>query len=318
MNRRTLLATPLLLPSVVHAQTWPSRPVRIVVGFLPGGSNDILARLLSAHLPEHFPGGSFVVENRPGAGTLIAAEHVARAPADGHTLLYTSTSTVIASLVNPNARIDALEQFSPVAVATSLAMLLTTRTASPLRTMSDVIEAAKRTNGRLTVSHPGAGAINHLSLVLLMRQAGIELTLVPFVGNQPSLNACLRGDVDLASDSLFGARSLLEAGQLRPIALSSAYRLATHPDIPTFAETIPGYEVTTWNGLLAPRGTPEPIMDALNHAVDSILRRPDVRERIRGFGSEGVGGTRAAFGQTIAAEARRWAEVVREYNITAG
>jgi tripartite-type tricarboxylate transporter receptor subunit TctC len=157
--------------------------------------------------------------------------------------------------------------------------------------------------------------VNHLSLVILMQQMGIELTMVPYNGNHPSLTALVRGDVDLASDSLFATRALIEAGTIRPIAITSAERSPTYPDVPTFAETVPGYDVTFWGGIMAPRGVPEPILDRLSQELDTILRQPDVAERVRSFGATPVGGTRAHYAKVIQEDWVRWGEVVRASGI---
>ncbi|MFM7301734.1 MAG: Bug family tripartite tricarboxylate transporter substrate binding protein, partial [Alphaproteobacteria bacterium] len=185
-RRSALLAAPALigaLASRAHAQAWPARQVRIVVGFAAGGANDIMARLLAAKLGERIPGSTFVVENRPGAGTLLAAEHVARQPADGYTYLFASSSTLITLLVNRAAGLDPTQAFSAVSMAQSSPLLLVSRSNFPARTLPQVIELAKQRQGRLTISHPGSGGVNHLSLVMLMQQVGIELTMVPYNGN---------------------------------------------------------------------------------------------------------------------------------------
>ncbi len=314
-TRRALLALPALALATrgAQAQAWPARQVRLVVGFASGGANDIMARLLAAKFAPHFPGATFVVENRPGAGTLLAADHVARAAPDGYTILYASTSTLITSLVNRNAGINVPRDFLPIAMAQNSPLLLVSRPDFPAKTLAEVIALAKQRP--LTISHPGAGGINHLSLAVWMRQAGIELTLVPYNGNQPSITALMRGDVDLASDSLFAPRSQLESGSLRAIAITSAQRMATHPGVPTFAETLPGYEVTFWGGLLAPKGTPEPILETLSRATDAVLKEPDVAERVRSFGADPIGGTRAFYAQAIERDWQRWGEVVRDLNL---
>ena len=315
-TRRALLALPALaLAPAARAQApaWPARQVRLVVGFASGGANDIMARLLAAKFAPHFPGATFVVENRPGAGTLLAADHVARAAPDGYTILYASTSTLITSLVNRNAGINVPRDFVPIAMAQNSPLLLVSRPDFPAKTLAEVIALAKQRP--LTISHPGAGGINHLSLAVWMRQAGIELTLVPYNGNQPSITALLRGDVDLASDSLFAPRSQLESGALRGIAITSARRMATHPGVPTFAETLPGYEVTFWGGLLAPKGTPDAILETLNRATDAVLKEPEVAERVRSFGADPIGGSRAFYAQAIERDWQRWGEVVRDLNL---
>ncbi len=294
------------------AQELSARQIRVVVGFAAGGANDIMARLIAGKLNERLQGASFVVENRPGAATLVAAEHIARVAPDGTTLLYASLSTLIAPLVNRGSALDPPHDFAAVAMAQTSPLLLVSRPDFPARTLAQVIALAKERSGRVTVSHPGSGGINHLSMAMLTKQTGAEFTLVPYNGNHPSLTALVRGDVDLASDSPFAARSLLEQGAIRAVATTGAQRSPVMPDVPAFAETVPGYEVMFWGGLLAPRGTPEPILDRLNREVDAVLRLPDVAERVRSFGAEPVGGSRADYARVIAADWARWGTVVRE------
>lgn len=320
-GRRALLATPALLaamPRGASAQAWPSRPVRIVVGFAAGGANDIMARLLASKLLERMPGANFIVENRPGASTMVAADHVARSAPDGTTFFYTSPSTLISILVNRTSTLDPTRDLAPVIIAQSSALALVSRADFPARTLAEFIALARERQGRLTVSHPGTGAINHLSLVLLMRRTGIELTMVPYAGNQPSITALIRGDVDVASDSLFAPRAQLETGSLRAIAVTSAERSPIYPDVPTFAETLPGYTVGFWGGVFAPRETPAPILDRMNAELDAILKQPEVVERIRSFGAEPAGGGRDRFARVVAEDWERWGQVVRENNITGG
>lgn len=309
-GRRAALLS--LLPLAALAQEALPRQIRIIVGFAAGGANDIMARLLAGKLSERLAGTAFVVENRPGAGTLLAADYVARAAPDGATLMFASTSTLITTLVNRGANLDPTRDFAAVAMAQSSPLLLVSRPDFPARTLAEVIALARAQPGRLTMSHPGNGGINHLSLALLTRQTGAEFTLVPYNGNNPSLTALVRGDVDLASDSTFATRSLLDAGSIRAIAITSAERSPLMPQVATFAETIPGYEVLFWGGILAPRATPEPVLERLNGEVAAVLRLPEVVERIRGFGADAVGGSRAFYTRTIAADWARWGRVVRE------
>jgi tripartite-type tricarboxylate transporter receptor subunit TctC len=317
-RRSLLLAAPALAaPAVARAQAWPSRPVRILVGFAAGGANDIMARLLAQKLAERIPGSAFVVENRPGASTQVAADLAARAAPDGTTFFYTSPSTLIALAVNRAATIDPVQAFAPVFIAQNSPLALVCRPDFPARTVAEFIELARQRQGRLTVSTPGAAAINHLALVLLSRQAGIETTHVPYAGNQPSITALMRGDVDVAHDGLFAPRAQLEAGTLRAIAVTSAERAPAYPNVPTVAETVPGHVVGFWGGMLAPRGTPEPILERMNAELQAVLRLPDVIERTRGFGAEPAGGGREVFGRVLAEDWTRWRQVVTENNIRA-
>lgn len=318
-RRVALLAAPALLGAgTAQAQSWPGRPVRIVVGFAAGGANDIMARLLAQKLSERLGGASIIVENRPGGSTIVAADHVARAAPDGTTFFYTSPSTLLAILVNRTTTLDPLQAFAPVFLAQNAPLALISRPDFPARTVAEFIALARERQGRLTVSHPGTGAINHLAMILLMRRTGIEVTFVPYTGNQPSITALIRGEVDVAHDGLFTPRAQLEAGTLRAIAVTSAQRVATYPDVPTFAETVPGYEVGFWGGLLAPRATPEPILDRLNAELNAVIAQPEVIERIRSFGAVPAGGDRAAYGRVLAEDWSRWGQVVRENDIRPG
>lgn len=318
-RRAALLAAPAILAaSPTLAQAWPGRPVRVVVGFAPGGANDIMARLLAQKLAERIPGSSFIVENRPGGSTIVAADHVARSAPDGTTFFYTSPSTLIALLVNRTSTLDPVQALAPVIMAQSSPLALICRPDFPARSVADFIALARERQGRLTVSHPGTGAINHLAMVLFAKRAGIEVTYVPYTGNQPSITALLRGEVDVAHDGLFTPRAQIEAGTLRAIAVTSAERAPAYPDVPAIAETMPGYAVGFWGGVLAPRGTPDAILERMNAELDAILRQPDVVERVRGFGGEPVGGSRERYGQVIAEDWAKWAQVVRENDIRAG
>ena len=320
LHRRAILAAAPLcaLPWAARAQSWPVRQMRFVVGFAPGGANDIMARLIAAKLAERIAGAGFIVENRPGASTLVALEHVARSAADGTTFFYTSPSTLLAVLVNRTTAIDPTQALMPVVMAQNAPLALICRPDFPARDMAGFLRVARERQGRLTVSTPGTGAINHLALILLSRQAGIEVTHVPYTGNQPSVTALMRGEVDVAHDGLFTPRAQLDAGTLRAIAVTTAERSRVYPDIPAIAETVPGHDVSFWGGLFAPRGTPEPIAARLAQEVDAVLRLPDVIERVRSFGAEPVGRDPAHFARVVAEDWTRWGGVIRENNITAG
>lgn len=319
-RRGALLGATLAWPSLrrsAHAQAdYPNRPVRVVIGFAAGGATDIMARLVAARLAERL-GQPFVIENRPGAGTLVAAEMVARAAPDGYTVMYASSSTVVTPLINRGATVDPVRDFAAISLAQSSPMILVANNDFPPRTLAEIAALARQQPGLINLSHPGRGGINELSVVMWTRRAGIELTLVPFNGNQPSLNALMRGDVQLASDSPFATRPLLEAGRIRPIAVTGPRRSPILPDVPTFAETLPGYDVTFWSGFIAPSRTPPAILDRLNAEVDAILKLPDVIERIASFGAEPMGGSREGFARAIAEDWRRFAVVVQESGIRA-
>ena len=231
-----------------------------------------MARLIAGKLGERIPGTAFVVENRPGAGTLLAAENVARAAPDGASFLYASTSTLITLLVNRGSGLDPVRDFAAVTMAQSSPLLMVSRPDFPTKTLPELLALARQRP--VTVSHPGTGGINHLAMALLMQRTGVEFTLVPYNGNQPSLTALVRGDVDVAHDSFFATKGLLANNSIRPIAVTSAQPAAAMPAVPTVAATVPGYEVLFWGGLMAPRGMPEPILDRMAAEVDTILHLP--------------------------------------------
>jgi tripartite-type tricarboxylate transporter receptor subunit TctC len=320
-RRGALLGAPLALaalPRRAAAQAFPSRQIRIIVGFASGGANDIMARLVAAKLADRMAGTPIVVENRPGAGTLLAAEYVARAAPDGYTLMYASSSTLITPLINRTSTLDPTRDFDAVVMAQSSPLLLVSRPDFPAKTLAELIALGRQRPGRITISHPGVGGINHLSLAVLMKQANVEFTLVPYNGNNPSLTALVRGEIDVASDSLFATRTLLESNTIRAIGITSAQRSSTQPNVPTFGETLPGYEVTFWGGFMAPRGTPAPILDRLNTEIDAVLKLPEVVERVKTFGADPVGGSRAHYTKVIAEDWVRWGAVVRETGVTGG
>ena len=315
-RRAALLGAPALLAPALaarpaSAQDLP-RQVRVMVGFAPGGANDIMARLLVGKLNERVQGTTFLVENRPGAATLVAAEQVSRSAPDGATLMYTSNSTFLAPLFNRAVTLDPVRELAPVIMAQSAPLLLLSRPDSPAKTLADVIAMARQRPGQVTVSNPGIGGINHLAQALLAHQTGTTFVNVPYTGNAPSLTALVRGDVDFANDGTVSARSFIDNKQLRPIAVSSAERSPILPDVPTFAETLPGYVVNFWGAILAPQATPAALQDRIHAEVAAVLRLPEVVERIHQLGGEPGGGPREAFARAVAEEARRWAVVVRE------
>jgi tripartite-type tricarboxylate transporter receptor subunit TctC len=316
-RRGTLLGAPALLATAgirpAGAQAWPGRQVRIVVGFAAGGANDIMARLIAGKLGERIPGTAFVVENRPGAGTLLAAENVARSAPDGGSFLYASTSTLITLLVNRGTGLDPVRDFATVTMAQSSPLLMVSRPDFPAKTLPELLALARQRP--VTVSHPGTGGINHLAMALLTQRTGVDFTLVPYTGNQPSLTALVRGDVDVAHDSFFATKGLLANNSIRPIAVTSAGPAAAMPAVPTVAATVPGYEVLFWGGMMAPRGVPEPILDRMAAEVDAILHLPEVMERVTSFGADPVGLGRAHYAKTIAEDWARWGAVVREIGL---
>ena len=309
-----LLAT--LSPALTHAQAWPAKPVRVVVAFAPGGGADIVGRAISQHLTERL-GQPFVVENRGGAGGMIGTELVAKAPADGYTLLFGQQGP---NAINPSlyAKVpyDALRDFAPVTQATSYPYVIATHPAMPFATFRDMLAAAKAKPASLSYGTAGLGSSAQLAGELLQRQAGVKLNHIPYKGAGPALVDAVAGQVSMVFGDAASTATQVRAGKLRALAVTGTSRLPLLPDAPTVAEAgLPGYEATAWHGWLAPAGTPAAIVSRLQSEVAAILRLPDIRERLARDGIEAVGSTPEQFAAYIRAEVDKWGKVVRDAGI---
>jgi tripartite-type tricarboxylate transporter receptor subunit TctC len=316
LRRRTFLqlaagtAIVPVLPKIARAQAYPSRPVRIVVGFAPGGSTDIGARVIGQWLSERL-GQSFVVENRPGAGSNIAAEVVVRAAPDGYTLLLISSSDTINATLYPKLSFNFIRDIVPVASMTLAPQILMANPSLPAKNFAELIAYAKANPGKISIASAGNGAISHLSGELLKMMTGIDLVHVPYRGAGPALTDLLAGHVQLAFVGMAGAIEYLRTGKLRGLGVSTTARSDAMPDIPAIAEFVPGYEAISFFGLGAPKGTPAEIVDKLNREVNVALEDPKIKARIADIGGIIHGGTPAAFGKHIADETDKWAKVIR-------
>ena len=312
MRRRALVAAALLPVPVwstsARAQPWPDRPIRCLVPVPPGGSVDPLARLVARHLSEAL-GQPVVVENHAGAGGNLAFEMVARARPDGSTLLVGWDSLAINPALYPKVGYDPLRDFAPIIQTVRTAQLVAVRTGLPATTLAEFLGLAARQ--RLTLGSPGNGSIGHLAAALLRSRAGVDWTHVPYRGGGPALADLIAGHIDSVCLTLPAATEHVRAGRIRPVAVSTAARAAALPDVPTIAEGgFPGFEVTSWQGLLAPAGTDPGIIGRLNAAVARILALPDVVAQLEAQGFEPVGGSAAALGARLAADVPRWPEIV--------
>ena len=310
-----LLAAPLA-PTAAHAQAWPAKPVRVVVAFAPGGGADIVGRAISQHLTERL-GQPFVVENRGGAGGMIGTDLVAKAPADGYTLLFGQQGP---NAINPSlyAKVpyDALRDFAPVTQATSYPYVIATHPAMPFATFRDMLAAGKAKPASLSYGTAGLGSSAQLAGELLQRQAGVKLNHIPYKGAGPALVDAVAGQVSMVFGDAASTATQVRAGKLRALAVTGTSRLPLLPDAPTVAEAgLPGYEATAWHGWLAPAGTPAAIVSRLQSEVAAILRLPDIRERLARDGIEAVGSTPEQFAAYIRAEVDKWGKVVRDAGI---
>jgi tripartite-type tricarboxylate transporter receptor subunit TctC len=318
-RRAILLAAPALaLAGAARAQSFPARPIRIVVTIGAGSAADILARALADELGRRL-GQSVVVENRPGAGGNIAGEVVKRADPDGHTLLMATVST---HGINPalyrSMPFDPVADFAPVTLLATSPNVLVVHPDSPYRTVQDIVAAARARPGELTYSSGGSGTSQHLGGAVLEQMTGARLTHVPFRSAPESINAVLGQQTTMTFASVPAALGMAQGGRLRPIGLSGLRPMASWPEVKPLAELgLPGFDVTAWFGLVAPARTPAAVVDQINVATRAALEVPAVRERLAGQGMQVLEGGPAEFGAFIRAEIIRWAPIVRASGATA-
>jgi tripartite-type tricarboxylate transporter receptor subunit TctC len=297
-------------------QGFPARPVRWIVGFAPGGGNDIVARLLAQWLSDRL-GQPFVVENVPGLAGSIATEVAVRAAPDGYTLLLISSNNATNAALHRDPKFGFLNDIAPVAAIGRNPLVLAVNASLPVKTLADFITYAKANPGKVSVGSAGTGGIGHLTTEMFRMMTGADLVHVPFRGNGPALTALIDGQVDALFPSLAASLAFIASGRLRALAVTSATRAEALPGLPTVAEVVAGFEANTWYGVGAPRGTPPDIVARLNAAVRSALADPEIRERLAQLGDMPTLMTPAEFGQYIAAETQKWGKVVTFANVKA-
>ncbi|MCR0985576.1 tripartite tricarboxylate transporter substrate-binding protein [Roseomonas populi] len=314
LTRRALLAAGGALANAFCGQALaqgPSpnlsaRPVTIVVPFAPGGLADVTARLVAEKLRSGL-GTSVVVENRPGAGGIAGARAVAGAAPDGSTLLVANTNLAINPSLYRSLPYDTETAFAPVILALTVPNVIVVRSGLAARNLGELIALARAEPGRLNYASAGSGTFPHLAMALLLQSAGIEMAHIPYNGAAPAMSAILAGQVEVLSSDPPGAMPQIAAGALRPLAVTSSARLAAMPEVPTAVEAgLPGFEAVGWQGFVAPAGTPEPVIRALNAAITAALAAPDVRERLLSQGVAFAPGTPAAFGEFLRRDIERW------------
>jgi tripartite-type tricarboxylate transporter receptor subunit TctC len=301
---------------VVWAQAYPSRPVRLIVGFPAGGPADIVARLIAQWLSERL-GQQFIVENRGGAGGNIAIESVVRSAADGYTLLHvTSTNAVNATLLG-KSDFDLTRDIAPVASFLRNPGVMVVNPSLPAKSVPEFIAYAKANPGKINMASGGPGSIPHIYGELFKAMAGVELTAVHYRGVGPAIPDLISGQVQVMFDLLPSSIGYIKGGQVRPLATTSATRLEALPDIPTVGEFVPGYEASGWQGVAAPKNTSPEIVDKLNRAINTILADPKTTARLAEVSSSAFVGSPAEFGKHIADEIEKWGKVIRAANIKA-
>lgn len=320
LGRRLLLAAAgTALASPALAQAWPVRPVRLVVPFVPGGGADATARFVAEPLGAEL-GQPIVVENRGGAGGTLGTVAVAQAPADGYTLLYGTPGPLITNrFLMDSLPYDPDRDFAPVSLLTEGAYVLAVHRDVPARNVAELVALARSRPGELTYASAGSGAGSHLSGELFAMRADLRMTHVPYRGTGLALRDVAAGLVTMSFDTYGPMIPLIQAGHLRPLAVTSARRSADLPDLPTVGETIPGYAVGVINYICVRSGTPRPIIDRLNRALVKVLADPSLHERMRAAGSSPpVSSTPEELGDTLRAEVEKWGEVIRRAGIRAG
>jgi tripartite-type tricarboxylate transporter receptor subunit TctC len=322
LPRRTLLhlaAGAAALPAisrVARAQTYPTRPVRIIVPIAAGGGTDIVARLISQWLSERL-GQPVVIENRPGAGTNIGTEVVVRAPADGYTLLLVSSDSAINATLYEKLSFNFIRDIAPVAGIVRLPFLMLVNPSVPAKTVPEFIAYAKANPGKINMASPGIGTAPHLAGELFKTMAGLNLVHVPYRGGAPALTDLISGQVQVMFLSPAASIEYIRSGRLRALAVTSATRWEGLPDLPTVVDFLPGYEVSVWFGVGAPKNTPSEIVDKLNKEINAGLADPNIKARLADLGGEPLTGSPAELAKMIADDTEKWAKVIKSAGIKA-
>ncbi|WP_420995698.1 tripartite tricarboxylate transporter substrate binding protein [Cupriavidus sp. 30B13] len=307
------LAAGLLCAGVpALADTWPARPIQLLIPYPPGGSADLLARPVAAKLQERL-GQPVVLDYRPGAGGTIASQQLARAKPDGYTLIVVLAAHAINASLYPRLPYDTRKDFAPVSLVANLPLILAGSSSLKARTVPELIAQAKAEPGKLTFGSAGNGNTGHLSGELFDSLAGVKMTHVPYKGSSQVVNAMLAGEVQLTFDSISTTMPHVRSGRLHALAVTSGKRATLAPEVPTLAESgVPGFDINGWYAVLAPAGTPPAIVDRLSKEIAAVLAQPELRANLAANGYEPVGSTPAALGAHIDAEIARWGKVVKD------
>jgi tripartite-type tricarboxylate transporter receptor subunit TctC len=308
-----LAAAAIAAPAIARhalADVYPSRPVRLLSGFAPAGGNDIIARLMGQWLTERL-GQTFVIENRPGAGTNIAAEVVINSPPDGYTLFVTNLSNAINATLYEKLNFNFMRDMLPVAGIAQAPAVLAINPSVPAKTVTEFIAHAKANRSGLNMGSAGIGSTGHLAGELFKWMAGVDLIHVPYRGNAPALTDLIAGRIEVLFPSLGSSIEYVKAGQLRALAVTGPRRADAVPELPTVAETLPGYQAASFYGIGAPRNTPAEVVEILNKAVNAGLADPKLKARVTELGYVPIPGQPVTFGKLIADETEKWGKVIR-------
>ena len=322
MNKRHLLQTLAALGATfvsqpqALAQAYPSKPIRLIVPFPAGGATDLFARSLSQKLGERL-GQSVVIDNKPGAGGTLGSDLAAKAPADGYTLLLSTTSThSIGPNLNPKIPYDAMRDFTPIGQVGNAPSIMLVPNSSPAKTVKEWIDYARQNPGRLNYASSGNGTIVQLTAELFKSQANLFVVHIPYKGTALAIPDLVSGKIDVLFDSLPTGLPHVKDGRLRALGVTSAKRTPLAPDLPPISDVLPGYESTTSFGLFGPKGLPAEVVTRVNLAANQVLKDPEVVDKLTRLGIEPVGGTPAQFGQLLNTELAKWKKIIQERKIT--
>jgi tripartite-type tricarboxylate transporter receptor subunit TctC len=304
------------LPHPARAQTYPSRPIRLILGFAAGGSADIVARLIAQHIADKI-GQPVIVENRTGASSNIAGEAVARSAPDGYTLFLVTTVNAINATFFDNLKFDLRRDFAPVSGVTRVPNVLNVNPSVPANNVADFIAYAKASPGKLNMASTGNGTSIHLAGELFQSMTGTKLVHVPYRSPPQAMTDLLSGQVQVMFDVMTQGLQHIKEGRLRALGVTTATRSPALPDVPTIANTVPSYEASSWSGICAPAGTPAEIVDVLNRQIQAAMADPAIKARLAGFGSTAITGSPDEFARFLADETDKWGKVVRAANVKA-
>jgi tripartite-type tricarboxylate transporter receptor subunit TctC len=311
----SLLVSALCGVSTAHAQGYPTKPIRMIVPYTPGGSIDTVGRLVADEL-QKILGQAIIVDNKPGASGMIGANEAARAPADGYTLLFNASSQVYMPLVVAKKTYDAEKDFTPIAQVGYVPLAVVVNPAIPARTLAEFAALAQAQPKKLTWATSGLGTTSHLTEETINRELKLDMEIILYKGAVPQLTDVMGGHVSAAVSPLPGVSPFIKSGKLRPVAVTSSKRLAAYPDVPTVAESgMPGFEILSWYGLWSPAGTPREVVDKLNAAVHKAVKSPHVKTRFADLSFETVDNTPEQFSKLIQEEIRRVGKIVKAANI---
>jgi tripartite-type tricarboxylate transporter receptor subunit TctC len=309
----TFAGAALIAPlAAAQTESWPNRPVKILFGFPAGSATDVIARTVGQKLSEKW-GQSVIIENRPGAGGNLGSELAARAPADGYTIFFGTVANAISTTLYSKLNYDYLKDFTPITLVATTPLVLVANPTVPVSNVKGLIDYAKANPGKLNFASGGVGTSNHLAGEMFKTATGTQLVHVPYKGTPAAYNDMFGGQVSLMWDNIVAVTNHVRSGKLKPIAVTSAERAASLPDVPTMAESgLPGFEAVSWIGALVPTGTPKPIVDKIHTDMVAVLRMPEVRQQLGASGAVVVGNTPEQFAAWNRSEIAKWAKAIKD------